>query len=283
MQWFFFGGICAVCFGLQATQIKVLTRSLPGFLVTSYLFLFSVPFFLIVLLADGMPSIGSDFYWSAFSSFSLNILAWHLYTFSIRTGDLSLVIPYISFTPLFMIASSWFILGEWPTTYGFIGIVLIICGGFFLQYKPGMILSRKNRQALLAMIGVAFIWSISGTVEKISVLNSSPSFFAFFIHANLGIYFFIFSRLKKAGQGKPSAPFPLTLLISVGFITMLMSVSQYIALEMTQASYVLAMKRSGILVASLNGILLFKENMGIKKIIPTIMMLIGIFAISELF
>lgn len=64
---------------------------------------------------------------------------------------------------------------------------------------------------------------------------------------------------------------------------MLMSVSQYIALEMTQASYVLAMKRSGILVASLNGILLFKENMGIKKIIPTIMMLIGIFAISELF
>jgi len=65
-------------------------------------------------------------------------------------------VPYADLTPLFNTISGLFLLGEWPSIAGFIGIDMIAKSGFALQYLnncPG-----KIKRGIVLMVLVALIW-----------------------------------------------------------------------------------------------------------------------------
>ena len=63
----------------------------------------------------------------------LDIIALLLYMKAIKVSPLSLTLPFLSLTPVFLIGTSYIILGERPDRSGFIGIVLVVIGAYLLN------------------------------------------------------------------------------------------------------------------------------------------------------
>src|SRR3989338_10077741 len=105
-----------------------------------YTVAWAVAFFALIILVPaaiikGVPQINSAFWWALVISGSLNALATVLQVKAIFESELSLVGPLQATTPLFLVFTSFFILGEFPTILGFFGITTIMLGSYFLEYK----------------------------------------------------------------------------------------------------------------------------------------------------
>src|SRR3989344_6854004 len=58
-------------------------------------------------------------------------------TRSVRLSPISLMAPLGAFTSIFLIPVGYVILGELPTTLGFLGVLIIFFGSFFLGWQRG--------------------------------------------------------------------------------------------------------------------------------------------------
>ena len=95
--------------------------------------LFPLPIILIILIMTGIPKVSNSFWMITILNGCLNIIATVLYIKALR-DDISLVTPMVTFTPLFMILTSYIMLGETFSPINLIGILLIfIAFILFLQ------------------------------------------------------------------------------------------------------------------------------------------------------
>jgi uncharacterized membrane protein len=140
-----------------------------------------------------------------------------LYLKAIKSDDLSLTVPFIGFSPLFLLFTSFIISDERPAFQGVIGVLLMVAGAYFFQFKE----KKKNFlapfTALLKLRGpkmmllIAFLWSISSNFDKIGIKNSSPVFLGF--DAEFGYFLFCFldchfqKNFLKSSHGQKSCPF----------------------------------------------------------------------------
>lgn len=112
----------------------------------------------------------------------LNCVAFLLYLRAIQISEISSVVPLIAFTSMFLLIISPIMIGEIPTVYGFIGVVLIIAGSYILNIEKGQRKLTEPLKRLLTnkgsrlMLLTAFIWSITSNIDKIGIKNSSPLF-----------------------------------------------------------------------------------------------------------
>ena len=68
-------------------------------------------------------------------------------------------------------------------------------------------------------------------------------------------------------------------LLLLGLISGLLLIFQFTALKYLYASYVIAFKRSGVIVSVFLGVIFFAEKNALKNIISTVLMVIGVFLI----
>lgn len=244
---------------------------------------FSFLFLLPLLFFTGMPKIEQDFLFALPIVVSLNLITTVLYMKALKESDISLTIPLISLTPLFMLVTSPLILYEYASFYGVLGVIFIVLGAYSLNIRKmdqgtlapfKALLTEKGPRLMLA---VAFIWSITGNYDKIGVLNSSPIFWA--IAVNLLIAVFLLPFLIKKSKFKEISP-NLRTLLPIGFFLALMSVFQMTAISLTLVSYVIAIKRTGALISVFFGYLFFKEKNIRERAIGALLMVIGVILIG---
>ena len=124
------------------------------YIVAWSLFLFALPFFAILLFFTDIPEIGDNFWVALLVGGGLNVFTNLIYMRAIKLSDLSITIPLITFTPLFMLITSPLILGEFPNLFGIAGIVLIVTGSYLLNFKEkkkGYLAARRTLVQLGAM------------------------------------------------------------------------------------------------------------------------------------
>jgi uncharacterized membrane protein len=120
------------------------------------------------------------------------------------------------------------------------------------------------------------MWSVSATAEKVAVLSSSQYFYGLVILFSLSLAYLpliLKERKKIPLKGNLSSLFLL------GLISGLLLIFQFTALKYLYASYVIAFKRSGVIVSVFLGVIFFAEKNALKNIISTILMVIGVFLI----
>ena len=61
------------------------------------------------------------------------MLALLIFFKALKKLDLSLAIPLLSFTPIFMLLSSFILLGEFPSLLGILGMILVVSGIYVLN------------------------------------------------------------------------------------------------------------------------------------------------------
>jgi uncharacterized membrane protein len=180
---------------------------------------YALPFLVLALVFIPVPRLDGTFWLTLVVLLPLEIIALVLYVKAIRLSPLSLSIPFMAFSPVFIIFIAFFVLGEWPDRSGAAGILLIALGAYFLnasasRYGPlGPVKAIFKEPGSVLMIAVAFIYSITSTLGKVA-----PVFFGFLYPLVLTVpltFLVIFKGQLKGVVSKPSAFLPIGLSTAV--------------------------------------------------------------------
>ena len=292
-MWLLFASFTAFFEACKDATGKQSLKSLDEYTVLFGFSTVGVLLMLPLLWTTGIPTIQPGFWLAILIGGSLNILAFTLYVRALKLADLSLTVPLVTLTPLFLLVTSPLIVQEWPTPADAIGVILLIVGSYVLNLKTPHHQADSHTKApspfvpLLAMTSnpgsrlmlcVAFIWSITSNFDKIGVLNSSPLVWAIALFSVIagGMVPFMVSRgvqtQEVLSQGR-------LLVITGGFNAIAIS-SQMLALTMAPVAQVIAVKRMSALLSVLMGHFFFGEK-GLKaRLIGAAIMVSGVVIMS---
>lgn len=244
---------------------------------------YALPFIAVALFFIPIPHLDATFWLSVLILLPLEITALILYVKAIKTSPLSLTIPFMALSPVFIIIIAFFLLGEWPDKSGFIGIFLITVGAYLLNAKAsnlgllGPIKAIAKERGSMLMIIVAVIYSITSTIGKIAVQHSSPIFFGFFYPLLLTIVLSMVVGIKRTLHQVVSRP---ATFLFIGIFTAIMILSHFLAISMADVAYVISVKRTSLVFSVFYGWLVFKEvNIG-ERLLGSGLMLAGVVSIT---
>lgn len=281
-QWFLPAVLAAIFYGVQSAYLKGVLPKVDQRIVAWGIFFFSLPVYASLLVWSGLPSV-SGTYWAAFAvSLSVNLVAWPLFVRALQISDLSLVMPLVAFTPVFVLLVEYVLFGDVPHGLGLAGILLIVVGAYVLNLRKGMsgvfepLTTLAADRGALYMLAVSGLWSISATVEKITVLESSPAFYLTCLSLGFSAAFGV---VLAARVDAPVAKIRSRwlALMGAGVLTGLMAAFQMQAIQSTPlVNYVISIKRAGMFVSVAVGWLFFKEKHILFRIIGALLMIGGV-------
>lgn len=284
MTWIAFALLTAFFRSLTDVAGKKSMHQLSPYTVAWSMYIFSLPLLAAALFFVPVPEIGEQFWLALIAGSLLNTLANILYMNAIKLSDLSLTVPLVTFTPLFMLLTSPIIVGEFPSLWGIVGIVLIVGGSYSLNLKarsqgflaPFRALLREKGARLMLL--VAFIWSLSSNFDKMGILNSSALYWAFLVNVGItiGITPIVLLKERKLAQQLRDNKGNLSL---VGLFNGATILFQMIAVSLTLVAYVIAIKRSSAVISVVFGKIFFGEKGLKQRLIGALIMLLGVVAI----
>lgn len=285
MTWFVFAFLTALFRSFTDVAGKSTLKNMDEYIVAWSLFLFALPFFGALLFFTEIPEIGEKFWIALLVGGGLNVITNLLYMRAIKISDLSITIPLITFTPLFMLITSPIIIGEFPNIFGIAGIVLIVSGSYILNFKekkkgylaPFKALLKEKGPRLMLL--VAFIWSITANLDKIGIENSSIFFWPIAVNTFITIGF-IPVVLSKSKDNTKQIRKNYKALLPVGLFHGMMIVFQMIAVSMTLVAYVISIKRTSAVLSVIFGSVFFKEKGLKERLTGSIIMIIGVVLIT---
>lgn len=224
-------------------------------------------------------------FWIGFiGSGTIQIINTVLYMRAISKGDISTVMPMLSFTPLVLLFTAPILVGEFPSLLGLGGVVLIVVGSYLLNIdlKNMSVLEPlraiiRNKGTRLMLI-VATLWGISGAFDKMALNNSSVFQYITF----LNIVVFISTTIMVVSQKK----FDLrkireakTNLLMVSFLTTCSYILHFAAISMTLVAYVVSLKRLTGMFSVLIGSYFLQEPKMKQRLGGATVMFIGVLMI----
>lgn len=209
---------------------------------------------------------------------------------AIARGELSLVGPVLTLTPGFAALIEWLFTGQAPGVTGAAGLALLILGSYVLSIEPGQADGLASWVKLVINPGSVFAlaaalcFAAASAFGRVGIQHSDPLSFAVMVAVINPLILFVLFRLqtrdfarevfaiKQSGQIQP--------LLVLGVLFALMRIADQIALSLTLASYVMAVKRSAGLFAVVLGRWLYGERRLLAKFAGTLVMLGGLVLLS---
>lgn len=285
MTWFAFAILAAVSESLKDVSSKHSLIHLDEEVVAWIGMICSSLFLLPLLWLEGFPTLEHPFWPALLLCGGLNVLATLLYVKALKHSDLSITTPIIAFTPLFMLITSPLMIQEWPGLADAIGIGLIVCGSYILNFRERQRGYWAPFQALLSqpgpryMAGVAFLWSLTSNLDKIGVQSSSPLGWSVAIYGAIALGLTPIA-LRRSPQPLQAALPHWKLLATVGLCNALTLAFQMSAIQQTLVAQVIAVKRTSTLMSVFLGYWLFQEkNIG-ERLAGAVLMVLGVAVIS---
>ena len=285
MLWFIFAFLTALFEATKDVLSKKSLKDIDEYVVAWSLPCFALPFLLPLLLFTEIPPLGERFWLALVTGGTLYAFTLVLYMKAIKSSDLSITVPMLTFTPLFLLITSPLMVGEFPGIFGLIGIFLIVTGSYLLNINkkshgylaPFKALLKEKGPRL--MLVVAFIWSITANIDKIGLQNSSPLFWVIAVDIYVALLMLplcTFRRNRKTAQIRAN----WRALLTLGLFGGLTAVCQMTAISLTLVAYVISIKRTSAIGGVLFGYLIFKEK-GIRaRLVGAIVMVFGVLFIT---
>jgi uncharacterized membrane protein len=247
---------------------------------------YAVPWLLAALFFIPWVIPDRTFWFCIAISLPMEALAFYCYMKALKVSPLSLTVPFLAFTPGFIILTGWIILGEEISPGGFWGIILIIMGAYFLNFSktrygllaPLMAIFREPGSRLMLL--VSFIYAFTSTIGKLAIIHSNPYFFGITYNMALAMLMTLF--LPAAANAEPVKNLvrrPIIGLI-LGATVVTTIFSHMLAISMTNVAYMISLKRTSLLFGVLYGALWFKEEKIAERLTGAIIMISGVFLIG---
>lgn len=285
MMWVIYSLISAFASATSDALSKKAVAKENLYLIMWVRLVYCIPFLIPVLIFSKIPALDFVFWLTLLILLPLEIMAEILYIYAIKISPLSLTIPFLSLTPVFLIFVSFFILGELPSIIGLVGILLIALGGYILNLhltSKGLLEPLKaiiRERGSVYMIIVSFIFSITATLGKLAILHSHPIFFGAFYFIILGLIFtpvaLFKSKVRFITLFKTSKNYFL-----IGFFFALMIISHCLAIKLVEVCYMISIKRSSLIFSIIYGWLIFKEKNIKERFLGSLVMIAGMILIT---
>ncbi len=286
MIWFFLSLAAALSIAARDVSIKSYKGLQPREIAVLELF-WALPALIIGCVFVETPPLDQTFWWTFILSIPINIMAYVLYLNAIKISPISLSVPFLAFTPIFMILTGFWVLGETINLWGGFGTGLIVIGSYILHFKKNQLNFSAPFSAFIHekgswyMLIVAVLFAFAAVIGKKAILHSSPLFFSysFFLVFNILILMGLFVRGKNNWQ-KIIRNSPKGLWL--GGLLMIHISFHALAISISTAVYMVAVKRSSILFSVLLSWLILKERDIHYRGLGTLIMFVGMIFITLL-
>jgi drug/metabolite transporter (DMT)-like permease len=227
---------------------------------------FGLPLCLAVLAVAGPPLPPAGFWLDLALLLPVSVLNYILYCQAIRLSPLSLTLPYLALVPVFTMLTGRLALGETPSPAGGAGVLLLAAGSYVLNLRAlathgawGPLLAIFREPGPRRILVVAALYSVVAVLVKHAALLATPlGFVAWFEPAYTTCLALFLLGTGRARLGKVlSRPGRGAVL---GLIHFAHLASGTYAVVLTQAAYMLAVKRVDGLFAVLLGRAAFHET-----------------------
>jgi drug/metabolite transporter (DMT)-like permease len=213
----------------------------------------------------------------------LEALAIYGYHVAIARSPLSLTLPMLAFTPVFLLGVAFLLLDEIPTLQGYGGVFLVTLGAYLLHLTPGMrwdgpLRAIWREPGARIMLGVAMLYSLTASLGKKLMLLSSPAFFGAFYPVILALFFS--PSLLRAERRRTVGALPWVWIGLLGLTYGLMVMLHFMALSRAPVAYMISVKRTSLLFAVLWGRLFFGEQATSRRLFAALVMLGGVVLLS---
>lgn len=200
---------------------------------------------------------------------------------ALQVSPMSLCIPFMAFTPVFLIGTGYVMIGELPSWVKLLGVGLIVVGSLVMHRRlfaegwaaPIKAVMREKGSRYILLL--AFILSITNPIEKRLVTMSDPLTQAFAYCLGLCILFALLVRIRRANCGVVMRTTPrwamLAGVMDAGALLLQLITYSYLAVVIT-----VSIKRAGIVLSVLAGWLIFREREITDKLIAASVMLGGV-------
>jgi drug/metabolite transporter (DMT)-like permease len=279
-MWIIYSLLTALSLATSDALTKKALASRDEYFVAWTRLIFALPLLLISLLFIDIPALNRTFWIATVCALPLEIAAIILYTKALKVSPISLTMPFLALTPLFLIVMSYIILGERVSVQGALGILLMATGSYTLnihKVRHALIEPLKaivKEKGVVMIIIVAFIFSMTSSLGKLAIENSSPIFFGSFYFILVTLLFTPIALVKNR-KGLVISKDDIIPLSSIGVTYAMMIIFHMIAMSMTNVAYMISVKRTSLLFSIFYGYFLFKEEKITEKTIGSMIMLAG--------
>lgn len=203
-----------------------------------------------------------------------------LYFRALQVSPLSLCMPFIAFTPLFLIPTGYVLLRELPSTVKLIGVLLVVLGSLVMHrhlfaislLEPVKAIVRERGSRYMLM--VAFIFSLTNPLDAKLVRMSDAYTLAFCYGILLTLIFAAMSIVRGADWGLVMRSVPYWIILA-GVGETAVNLLQFSSHNFIDVVITISLKRAGIVLSVLMGWLIFKERDITDKLIASTVMVAG--------
>lgn len=280
MSWILLSLLSAASLATADALTKLAFSHLSAYEMGLVRLVYALPWLAAALFFIPWPTPDPIYYACLGLGIPLEILALYCYMKAIKHSPLSLSLPFIAFTPAFMILTGRIVLGEVIGPIGLSGIFLTVAGSYFLNISEARTSPLEPFRAIFRepgsrlMLLVSLIYSLTSTIGKLGALHSSPAFFGVTYFSAIALFSvmpvpYIPGASLKCLRDAPFSGF------AVGLATAFMVLSHMMAITRIEAAYMITMKRTSLLFGILYGWWLFGEKNIWQRFTAALIMLAG--------
>ena len=288
-MWFWYALLSAIVSAVSVILNKRALKNINTSLVSWSLFAFSIPLLIYPALKDGWPKLNMTFLIMTFLSVVTFAYAKTLSLRSLKNSKLiSEIIPLAFFSVLIQYILGLVFLNEEIMLLPFLGLILIIFGGYFLKIKEAredilkpfklIFTNKESFYYLLAML----IMPVTSLFDKVGLMNLKPvnqSFLLFWENVLTTILLAGYmSRKDRSWLNDLKINFKVLLLN--GIIYTLLALLFIYAITTGALALVSGVKKLEVLFVLLLGWFLFKDKPKKEVWIGSLIMLVGVILIK---
>lgn len=190
---------------------------------------------------------------------------------ALKRGELSVLGPINSYKAIIGLIFGMIILHEFPNIFGLIGIALIILGSYFILETPKAFLKKDIQYRIYALIFSAIE---AVFIKKVIILSSITT--SFITSSFLGAVFsFIIMSIFSEKDIKIPSKKHLIIYILTAICFGLMTFTTAYVFKYINVGYALSLFQLSIIINVILGYKLFNEKNLLKKLIGSLIILIG--------
>jgi len=208
---------------------------------------------------------------------------------ALSLGDVSAVQPIMGFIPLFTMIGGALLFHEQPSALAMIGILLVVLGLYFVGLRKGSSALEPirafatSRASWIALLATLF-WTVTSLTHKVGIAEVGPMPWATAMTLGsavaLSAVLPVIAR-SDGGMGLPRETRPwLQYVVLTGVCFAVQQFGLHNALRRSQAGYVMAVVSSSILMATIIGVLVLREQGGSHRITGALLVSSGVALIA---
>lgn len=207
-----------------------------------------------------------------------------LYYRAVQVSPLSLTIPFLAFTQVFLLLTGKVLLGEIPPLLKSEGVIFVMLGSLLMHrqaFRAGIFGPLKavwRERGSRYMLAVSFILSLTNPLDKKLVMMSDAFFYAW-AYAIMLLLFFTMPLLIRREGPVGTVPLAAKWIAIAGLLDAFTLLLQFESHNYIDVVITISIKRAGIVLAVLAGWLIFREREIADRLLGSAVMVAGVLMI----